>query len=58
MELKLSDKIKAAVEIDGQSIITIENSTVYENIGNEEAFLYIKTLDGSKEIKIRFLKKE
>ena len=58
-ELKLVDKIKAAVEVDGQVIINMENSQVFENIGNEEAFLFIKSNDGKgKEIKIRFLKKE
>jgi hypothetical protein len=58
MELKLQPNVKAAVELDGQIIINIDNSVVYENIGKEEAFLYIKTLteDPNKEIKIRFLK--
>jgi hypothetical protein len=58
MELKLSDKVKAAVEVDGQIVINIENSEVYENIGKEEAFLYIKSTIDNKQIKIRFLKKE
>jgi hypothetical protein len=57
MELKLQEKIKAAVELNGEVIINMENSSVYENIGTEEMFLYIKSTDG-KEIKIRFLKKE
>jgi len=58
MELKLSDKIIAAVEVNGELIVNFENSAVYENIGKEEAFLYIKsTVEGGKEIKIRFLKK-
>jgi hypothetical protein len=58
MELKLQDKIKAAVEVDGQVVINMENSLVYESIENEEAFIYIKSKEGSKEIKIRFLKSE
>lgn len=57
MELKLAEKIKAAVELNGEVIINMENSQVFENIGNEEAFFYIKSNDG-KEIKIRFSKKE
>lgn len=56
MELKLQPDIKAAVEIDGQPIINLENSVVYENIGKEEAFLYIKSIIDNKEIKIKFLK--
>jgi len=57
MELKLTEKVKAAVEVDGQVIINMENSTVFENIGKDEAFLFIKSNDG-KEVKIRFLKSE
>lgn len=57
MELKIAEKIKAAVELNGEVIINMENSSVYENIGTEEMFLYIKSTDG-KEIKIRFMKKE
>ena len=61
MEVKLQEKIKAAVEINGQLFIDFSNSLVYENIGKEEAFIYIKTVPDvstgeSKEIKIRFLK--
>ena len=56
-ELKLQDKVKAAVEVNGEVIINMENSQVFENIGAEEAFFYIKSNDG-KEIKIRFSKKE
>ncbi len=55
-ELKLQEKVKAAVEVNGEVIINMENSQVFENIGDEEAFFYIKSNDG-KEIKIRFTKK-
>jgi hypothetical protein len=62
MELKIADKIKAAVEVDGELLINLENSEVYESINKDEAFIYIKnTLDEpgkpGREIKIRFLKK-
>ena len=61
MEVKLREKIKAAVEIDGQLFIDFSSSLVYENIGKEEAFIYVKSIPDtstgiSKEIKIRFLK--
>jgi hypothetical protein len=56
MEVKLQEKIKAAVEIDGSLSINFDNSLVYENIGNEEAFIYIKSSVDNKEIKIRFIK--
>jgi len=55
--MKLEKDIKAAVEIDGQVVISMENSQVFQNIGKEEAFLYIKSTDG-KEVKVRFLKNE
>jgi len=59
MELKLADKINAAVQIGDETIINMENSVVYESIENDkEAFIYIKSADGTKEVKIRFLKKE
>jgi len=59
MELKLNEKVQAAVEVDGQVIINMENSQVFESIEKEEAFIYIKNIDPStlKEVKIRFLKK-
>lgn len=57
MELKLAEKVKAAVELNGEVVINMDNSSVYESIEKEEMFLYIKSTDG-KEIKIRFLKKE
>jgi len=63
MELKLSDKVKAAVEVDGQTIINADNSVVYESIGDEEAYIYIKSTTSDdnqffREVKIRFLKKD
>jgi len=60
MELKLNEKVQAAVEVDGQIIINMENSQVYESIDKEEAFIYIKSIidpSTTKEVKIRFLKK-
>jgi len=57
MELKLSEKVKAAVELNGEIVINMENSAVYESIEKEEAFIYIKSkTEEGKEIKIRFLK--
>ena len=57
MELKIAEKVKAAVEIDGMPIINMDNSLVYENINDKEMFLYIKNMEG-KEVKIRFTKVE
>jgi hypothetical protein len=58
MELKLAKDIKAAVELDGQAVISLENSIVYESIDtNGEAFIYIKSTIEGKELKIRFVKK-
>lgn len=63
MELKLQEKIRAAVEVDGILLISMENSQVFESIDKEEAFFYIvNTLDEpgkpGREIKIRFSKVE
>ena len=55
MQLKINENIKAAVEVNGALIINIENSTVYDNIENNEAYIYIRAYDGT-EIKIRFVK--
>jgi len=58
MEVKLQEKIKAAVEVDGKPYLNFENSMVYENIEGEEMFLYLKSNIEGKEIKIRFIKTE
>jgi len=56
MELKLQENIKAAVEVDGEVIINMENSTVYfDNSVDEDMYLYIKSSEG-KEIKVRLAK--
>jgi len=62
MELKLNEKVQAAVEIDGTVIINMENSQVFETIEKEEAFIYISTppdpsTGDFRSVKIRFLKK-
>ena len=57
MELKLSDKITAAVEIDGRSVVGFGDSQVYESIGSEEAFIYIRSASDGREVKIKFTKK-
>jgi hypothetical protein len=58
MELKLVKNIMAAIEINSELLVNFENSVVYENIGEEEVFLYIRsnTPEG-KEVKMRFIKK-
>ena len=56
MELKINDNVKAVVEVDGQIIINMDNSVVYESIEDKEAFIYIKSKETGKNIKIRFLK--
>ena len=61
MELKLKPTIKVAVEMDGASLINLENSNVYASTEGEEIYLYIKnTLDEpgkpGRELKLRFVK--
>jgi len=56
MELKLQDNIKAVVELDGNVVISSEDCMVYENIEDNDAYIFIKNSAG-KELKIHFTKK-
>jgi len=56
MKLKFEEDIKVAVEVDGKPFITSEEGILYQNVGDNEAFLYIKNAEENKEIKIRFAK--
>jgi hypothetical protein len=58
MELKLVPDVKVAVEMNGESLVNLENGIVYESIALNEAYLFIKSAVDGKEIKIKFLKKE
>jgi hypothetical protein len=63
MELNLVKNVFAAVEVDGQVVINADNSVVYESVGDEEAYIYIKSATSDdnqffREVKIRFLKKD
>jgi len=57
MNLNLEKNIKAAVEINGTSFITSENSYLYQHMDEKDIFLFIKSDDG-KEIKIKISKEE
>jgi len=56
MKLKFEEDIKVAVEIDGKPFITLEEGILYEYVGDDEAYLYIKNTDENKEIKIKIIK--
>jgi hypothetical protein len=51
--LKKHDDLKVAVVIDGKPFITIEEGILHESVKNNEALLYIKTINGNKEVKIK-----
>jgi hypothetical protein len=53
MELKLQENVKAAIEVDGVIVTSLDNSTVYANWEANEGFIQVKSTDG-KEVKIRF----
>ena len=57
MQLKLNDKVTAAVETNEGVIINLENSQVFENIETNEGYIYIKSTVNDKFIKIRFVSK-
>ena len=56
-ELKKQDNLSVAVQVNGEAFITEDNGILYEDITNDSAMLYIKTENGSKEIKIKIVKK-
>lgn len=58
MKLTLEKDMKTAIEINGVKFIEAENSTLYQNIENNEIFLYIKSNNENKELKIRIIKSE
>ena len=56
-ELKKQDNLKVAVQVNGETLISEENGILYENTTDDLVFLYIKSEDGTKEIKIKITKK-
>lgn len=56
MKLKFEEKIKVAVEVDGKPFISSEEGVLFQHIGDDEAFLYIKNMDETKEIKVKITK--
>ena len=56
-ELKKHDNLKVAIQVNGEAFITEDNGILFEDVGNDSALLYIKTEDGTKEIKIKITKK-
>lgn len=57
MKLKFEEGVKVAVEVDGNPFITMQEGLLFEQIEDDKAFLYIKTEDEKKQIKIRIEKK-
>ena len=55
-ELKKQDDIKVGVVLDGSTYLTTEEGILFEYTTDDEALLYIKSKDGSKEIKIKITK--
>jgi len=55
-ELKKHDDIKVAVIIDGSTYLTQEEGVLHESVTGNEALLYLKSKDGTKEIKIKIFK--
>jgi len=55
-ELKKQNDLKVAITIDGSSFITSEEGELHEYVTDDEALLYIKSKDGTKEIKIKITK--
>jgi hypothetical protein len=58
MKLKFEEDLKVAVEIDGKPFITLEEGILYQHIGDDEAFFYIKNSEETKEIKIKIIKED
>jgi hypothetical protein len=55
-QLKKHENIKAAVVIDSSSYISLEEGVLHEYTSDKEALIYIKSKDGSREVKIKIIK--
>ena len=55
-ELKKHDDIKVGVVLDGSTYLTTDECVLFEYTTDNEALLYIKSKDGSNEIKIKITK--
>ena len=55
-ELKKQEKLKVGVVIDGTTYLTSEEGELHESVNDNEALLYLKSKDGTKEIKIKITK--
>ena len=56
-QLKKHNDLRAAVVINGSSYISLEEGILHEYVEDGEVYLYIKNSDGTKEAKIKILKK-
>lgn len=56
MKLTFEKDLKVAVEVNGEPFINLEKGVLYQSIGDNEAYLYIKNTDKDKEIKIKIIK--
>jgi len=56
-ELKKHDNLKVAVQMNGEPFIPEDNGILFGESEDGTMLLYIKTEDGSKEIKVKITKK-
>jgi hypothetical protein len=56
-QLKKHNDVRAAVVIDGSSYISLDEGILHEYVEDGEVYLYIKNADGTKEAKIKIIKR-
>jgi len=51
------EDLAVAVQVNGEALISVDNGILYEEIGDDEMFLYVKTGDEKTEVKIKISRK-
>lgn len=57
MELRLNEKLRAGIEVDGNALITSNDSTVYELTKDGEVYIFVKNSKGNA-VKIRIVRND
>ena len=52
MELTIKKNIKAAVYVNNQRLIDLENSSVYSKVENDEVYIFIKHEQTGQSVKL------
>lgn len=56
MKLTLEKDIRVAADINGEKFVGLEDGVLYQHMTDDEIFLFIKSKNEEKELKIRIIK--